>query len=493
MPEVNDVLAERYELTEVISRGGMATVWRARDQVLARTVAVKVLHEHLARDEAFLERFRREAVAAAGLTHPHVVSVYDTGEMEAPDSTCHYIVMEHCGGGTLGTLLRDQGPFSTERAASVGSTICEALAYAHSKGIIHRDVKPGNVLVGDDGLLKVGDFGIAKAVTEGSDITTTGTIMGTVAYISPEYATDQELDARSDIYSLGVVLFELVVGKPPFVEDTSVATAMRHVNDPPPTPRSRRAGISRQLEAIIMRALEKDPGDRFASAEEMREALQPLATSATSVTSVRPAMSSPRSAPVQQDHSFKNESRWMLPVVGLIVGAVILAAIAAWVFDQGPLTGPARNDPAGEGGVAVIELSTPTDFDPEGDGTEDSGGLAEAIDGDPSTGWKTDTYQDPLSTYKSGVGMLFDLGDATEVGRIAVTTPDSDLDVQILAGDSRPDSPDDLEVVGEETGASGTIEFEPDTSARYWVVWITDLPGGGPGVAEISEVRFFGR
>ena len=487
---MNDVLAERYELTEVISKGGMATVWRARDQVLARTVAVKVLHEHLARDEAFLTRFRREAVAAAGLTHPHVVSVYDTGEMEAPDAPCHYIVMEHCGGGTLGSLLRQEGPFSTERAAGVGSTICEALGYAHSKGIIHRDVKPGNVLVGDDGLLKVGDFGIAKAATEGGDITTTGKIMGTVAYISPEYATDQELDARSDIYSLGVVLYELVVGKPPFAEDTSVATAMRHVNDPPPTPRSRRAGISRQLENIIMKALEKDPNDRFASAEEMQEALQPLTTDGPTI---RPSASSTRTIPVQQDHSFKNESRWMWPVVGLIVGAVLLAAIAAWVLDEGTPTGSDRNEPSGGTEVSEIEVSAPTDFDPEGDGTEDSGGLVEAIDGDPSTGWKTDTYEDPLSTYKSGVGMLFDLGDAAEVGRIAVTTPDSDLDVQILAGDSRPDSAEDLEVVAEEEGASGTIEFTPDTRARYWVVWITDLPGGGSGVAEISEVRFFGR
>src|SRR5687767_13778811 len=192
MPDVNDVLAGRYGLTEVISSGGMATVWRARDQVLARTVAVKVLHEHLAQDEAFLTRFRREAIAAAGLTHPHVVSIYDTGEMEAADSTCHYIVMEHCGGGTLGTMLKEAGPFSTERTATVGATVCEALEYAHSKGIVHRDVKPANVLVGDDGLLKVGDFGIAKAVSEKSDITTTGKIMGTVAYISPEYASDQD-------------------------------------------------------------------------------------------------------------------------------------------------------------------------------------------------------------------------------------------------------------------------------------------------------------
>ena len=488
MPEADDVLAGRYELTEVISTGGMATVWRARDQVLARTVAVKVLHEHLARDEAFLARFRHEAVSAAGLTHPHVVSIYDTGEMEASDSMCHYIVMEHCGGGTLGSLLRADGPFSSERTADVGATICEALGYAHSKGIVHRDVKPGNVLVGDDGLLKVGDFGIAKAVSEGSDITTTGRIMGTVAYISPEYAADQELDARSDIYSLGVVLFELVVGKTPFVEETGIATAMAHINHPPPAPRSRRAGISRALEVVILKALEKDPDDRFASAAEMREALQPL----TASTRAPVPASSTRSLPAQESSSFMNESRWILPVVGLIVAAVLLAVAAAALFDQGPLTDLGRGDGGSDTELSRVQLSEPADFDPDGDGTEDSNGLGEAIDGDPATGWKTDNYETALATQKSGVGILFDLGGSTDVGRIEVITPDDDLDLQILAGDSVPTSVGDLEVVAEQEGASGTIEFAPDTSARYWVVWITDLPGGGPGSAQISEVRFFG-
>lgn len=491
MPEANDVLAGRYELTEIISSGGMATVWRARDQVLARTVAVKVLHEHLARDEAFLTRFRREAIAAAGLTHPHVVSIYDTGEMEAADSTCHYIVMEHCGGGTLGMLLEESGPFSSERAATVGVTVCEALEYAHSKGIIHRDVKPANVLVGDDGLLKVGDFGIAKAVSEKSDVTTTGKIMGTVAYISPEYATDQELDPRSDVYSLGVVLYELAVGKPPFVEETSVATALRHVNDPPAAPRSRRAGISRPLEAVILKALEKDPDRRFSSAAEMREALRPMAAAGSPQPS-RP--SATRTIPVQESSSFRNESRWIAPVLGLIVGAILLAAIAGAVFDQGPLKGARPEAPAGGNNATEVDLPQPTDFDPEGDGTEDAGGLVEAVDGDSATGWKTDTYEDPLSTYKSGVGILFDLGSSQDIARVEIDTPDSDLDLQLLAGDTSPASPDDLDVAAEESSASGKIVFElDDTSARYWVVWITDLPGGAGGVAEISEVRFFGR
>ena len=493
MPDVNDVLAGRYGLTEVISSGGMATVWRARDEVLARTVAVKILHDHLAQDEAFLARFRLEAVAAAGLTHPHVVSIYDTGEMDAADSICHYIVMEHCGGGTLGTRLSDEGPFSSERTAEVGVTICDALAYAHSKGIVHRDVKPANVLIGDDGLLKVGDFGIAKAVSEKHDITTTGKIMGTVAYISPEYATDRELDARSDIYSLGVVLYELVVGKPPFAEETSVATAMRHVNDPVPPPRSRRAGVARPLEAVIMKALEKDPERRFGSAEEMQHELKALTSRAGDSRVHPPSPSSTQRIQVQEPSSFRAESRWILPVVGLIAGAIVLAAGAAALFGDDPPTSR-RPDGSAPATDTEIRLETPVDFDPPpGDGTEDSSGLVEAIDGDPSTSWKTDSYQNPLSTYKPGVGIMFDLGEETEVTKVAVVTPDQDLDLQLLAGQDPPSEPNDLEVLEEAKGASGTITFEPSTSARYWVVWITDLPGGAGGLAQISEVRFFGR
>jgi serine/threonine protein kinase len=488
MPEVKDVLAGRYELQEVIASGGMATVWRARDQVLTRTVAVKILHDHLAEDQPFLERFRREAIAAAGLNHPHVVSIYDTGEMESPDSLCHYIVMEHCGRGTLGTLLRDDGPFPSSRVAGVGATVCDALDYAHSKGIVHRDVKPANVLIGDDGLLKVGDFGIAKAIAEKHDITTTGKIMGTVAYISPEYATDQELDSRSDVYSLGVVLYELAVGKPPFLEETSVATAMRHVNDPVPPLRSRRAGISRALETVILKALEKDPDDRFGSAGEMREALEQVGSNRESAVTQRVPV---RAAP-HDGSSFRTESRWVMPVLGLIIGAILLAAIAAALFDNGDDTPEGRGGRADAGTGEVIDAGTPTDFDPPpGDGTEDQEGLIEVVDGDVATTWKTDVYQDALRTFKSGVGILFDMGSPTQVGLIEVTTPDPDLDLEILAGDERPTSADQLDVLATERGASARVSIDADATARYWVIWITDLPGGGGGLAQLAEVKFF--
>lgn len=493
MPEPHDVISARYELEEVIAEGGMATVWKARDQVLARRVALKVLHRHLAEDEGFLERFRREALAAAGLTHPNIVSIYDTGLEDTKDGPVNYIVMEHCGGGTLATLLRADGPFPTERIVAVGTTICDALGHAHSKGIVHRDVKPANVLIGDNRVLKVGDFGIAKAVDTKGDITTTGKIIGTVAYISPEYAGDQELDARSDVYSLGVVLYELAVGRPPFEESTSVATAMKHLNERPPSLRSRRAGVSRALETVILRALEKDPGSRFSSTAEMSEALAAITGDQTSSEdTIVHAPSGPRPAP--NNTSFRSESRWLVPVVGIIVGALLLAAVLAAVLGEDPASGPGgggRDDPTTAGG-AVIDAGVPADFDPEFDDTEDPSGLPAVVDGNPATTWKTDSYRDPLSAFKTGVGILFDLGSPTEVAAIELATPSVDMDVSILAGNTAPTGASDLGEIDSIVTSPGKTTIAADTTARYWVIWITDLPGGGAGFGEIGEVRFLG-
>jgi hypothetical protein len=491
MPETNDVLADRYELTEVIARGGMATVWRATDRILARPVAVKILHEHLAEDETFLERFRREALAAASLSHPHVVAIYDTGEDGGEaGALSHYIVMEHCGGGTLATLLSAEGPFEPGRAIRVGSTICDALEYAHSKGIVHRDVKPANVLVGDDGLFKVGDFGIAKAVTATSDITTTGTIMGTVAYISPEYASDRELDARSDIYSLGVVLYELVVGKPPFEETSSVGVAMKHLNELPAPPRTRRAGIPRALESIVMKALEKDPERRFASAGEMRTALDSIPGASDTQVLRRP----PPVRPVAQGQaSFRSESRWITPVVALIVGAIVLAMIVAALFDDGGNQGNRDGQPRGSEAGSAIEVQAVGELDPPpGDGEEDAGDVDLVTDGDPATTWDTDTYQTALQDRKPGVGVVLDLGDIVDVTTVEVATTTPGIDVELWASDEPPGSLDDLDRIDSVSDAGGTFTFDARASHRYWVVWITALPGGGAGSATIGEVTFHG-
>ncbi|MGH2734347.1 MAG: protein kinase domain-containing protein, partial [Actinomycetota bacterium] len=269
-------LAERYVLESLVARGGMAAVWKARDDVLARPVAVKILHPHLAEDEAFLERFRFEALAAARLAHPNIVAIYDTGTDGGPEDAGeqHFIVMEFCGGGSLADHLAERGPMEPDGIRAVGAAVCEALGYAHRIGVVHRDVKPANVLITGDGSLKVADFGIAKAAFAAGDITTTGSILGTVTYLSPEQLRGSEPDARSDLYALGVTLYELVTGRPPFVEETQMATAMKHLREQPAPSRSVRGGIPRSLDQVIMKALAKDADDRYQSAEEMRTALE---------------------------------------------------------------------------------------------------------------------------------------------------------------------------------------------------------------------------
>jgi serine/threonine-protein kinase len=260
------VFSERYELVHLIARGGMAEVYRAHDRLLDRPVALKVLFPELSVDRSFVERFRREAQAAAKLSHPNIVPVFDWGE----DSGTYFIVMEFIDGRPLSSILKTAGSLSAERTADVGSHVAAALGYAHVHGVIHRDVKPGNVLITDEGQVKVTDFGIARAINTEESLTQTGAVMGTATYFSPEQAEGIGVDSRSDIYSLGVVLFEMVTGRPPFLGDTPVAVASKHVRDHPPAPRELNPSIPPTFEAIILKAMAKDPAHRYRTAEELR-------------------------------------------------------------------------------------------------------------------------------------------------------------------------------------------------------------------------------
>jgi serine/threonine-protein kinase len=260
------VFSERYELNHLIARGGMAEVYRAHDRLLDRPVALKVLFPELSVDRSFVERFRREAQAAANLSHPNIVPVFDWGE----DSGTYFIVMEFIDGRPLSSILKSAGPLSADRTADIGAHVAAALGYAHKHGVIHRDVKPGNVLITDEGQVKVTDFGIARAINTEESLTQTGAVMGTATYFSPEQAEGVGVDARSDIYSLGVVLFEMMTGRPPFLGDTPVAVASKHVRDHPPAPRELNPSIPPTFEAIILKAMAKDPAHRYATAEELR-------------------------------------------------------------------------------------------------------------------------------------------------------------------------------------------------------------------------------
>jgi serine/threonine-protein kinase len=260
------VFSERYELKHLIARGGMAEVYRAHDRLLDRPVALKVLFPELSVDRSFVERFRREAQAAANLSHPNIVPVFDWGE----DTGTYFIVMEFIDGRPLSSILKSAGTLSAERTADIGAHVAAALGYAHKHGVIHRDVKPGNVLITDDGQVKVTDFGIARAINTEESLTQTGAVMGTATYFSPEQAEGIGVDARTDIYSLGVVLFEMVTGRPPFLGDTPVAVASKHVRDHPPAPRELNPSIPPTFEAIILKSMAKDPAHRYPTAEDLR-------------------------------------------------------------------------------------------------------------------------------------------------------------------------------------------------------------------------------
>ncbi len=261
-------VGDRYELGHQLGSGGMATVYLAYDTVLDREVAVKVLSDRFAQDPAFVERFRREASAAAGLNHPNIVAVYDRGEAEGT----YYIVMEYLSGPDLKKVIRAQGPLEPATAVDNALQILSALSAAHAAGIVHRDIKPQNVMVGEDGRLRVADFGIARADAD-QQMTEAGSVIGTAQYLSPEQAQGEETTAASDTYAVGIVLYEMITGRVPFDGDRPVAVAMKQINEPPIPPRVFESGIPQDLDAVVMKSLSKRAEDRFETAEDFTASL----------------------------------------------------------------------------------------------------------------------------------------------------------------------------------------------------------------------------
>src|SRR3954454_14681712 len=324
----------RYRVVGRIGSGGMADVYQADDTHLGREVALKVLHRRFSQDEEFVERFRREASAAAGLQHPNVVGVYDRG---SHDDTW-YIAMERLRGRTLKQLIVDDAPLDQRRAIDLCSQVLVAAGFAHRRGVVHRDFKPHNVIVGDDDSVKVTDFGIARAGA--SEMTETGSIMGTAQYLSPEQAQGQRVDARSDLYSIGIILFELLTGRVPFVGESAVSIALKHVSEPAPDVASFRPDIHPELDAIVARALVKDPAGRFQSAEEFVLALD---HARAEIASGRPGQNTGRFQPVvgppvgppfiedyaghEEEDPDRRRSRWPWITLALVILALVIAAI----------------------------------------------------------------------------------------------------------------------------------------------------------------------
>jgi beta-lactam-binding protein with PASTA domain len=332
---MEQVFGDRYEVEGRIGAGGMAEVWRGHDRVLNRTVAIKTLLPQFASDASFVDRFRREAQAAARLNHPGIVSVYDSGT----DGDTPYIVMEFIEGRTLADYLASGKTIPPMESAKIAQDIAEALAVAHAQGVIHRDIKPANVMVTRDGKLLVMDFGIARLISGPETAPQTSAVLGTASYLSPEQAQGQPVDARTDIYALGVVLYEMLTGRPPFTGDSPMAIAYKQVNATPPAPSSANPDVPPELDAVVMRALSKNPANRYQSGKEFADDLErartggqvlatpllPAGGEATQVIS-RPQQTSV--LPPVHDEPGGSRKAW----VGALLAILIMALLAAGAY-----------------------------------------------------------------------------------------------------------------------------------------------------------------
>ena len=490
---VGELILGRYELEELVGEGGMSSVYRAYDTVLERKVAIKVLHEHFSRDPEYVERFRREARAIARLAHPNVVTVIDRGEWEGRQ----LIVFEHVAGENLKTAIDRDGPLPVERALALACQIAQALSFAHELGIVHRDVKPHNVLLDGSGTAKVTDFGIARALDSDEALTVTGTVLGTGQYLSPEQANGERGDERSDQYSLGVLIYELLTGQVPYTGDNLMAVAMRHVRDPVPSVRAVRSDVPGRVDAVITRAMSKRPEDRFGSMDALAAALESCLAEvretravkegedtgvvtprrakepATSTQALAPPADLPgQVAPVRR--SGLRIAAVLLLAAVVLVGSLLVLEV---VFEDGlPWLGGADPVP--------VQLNAIADFDPQGDFTEHPESVGAATDRDTASFWTTEAYR---TFDKDGVGIMLDAGSRVALSSVQLVTDTPGFSALILGGTERDGKFYD---VSSEQEVARRTTFDVDTRGeayRYYVVWITD-PNAQ---AHVNEVRAF--
>jgi serine/threonine-protein kinase len=477
---VGELIVGRYELEELVGEGGMSSVYRAHDAVLERRVAIKVLHQHLSGDPEYVERFRREARAIARLAHPNVVTVIDRGEWEGRQ----FIVFEHVAGENLKTVIEREGPLPVDRALELACQVARAIAFAHELGIVHRDVKPHNVLVDAGGTAKVTDFGIARALDSDEALTVTGTVLGTGQYLSPEQANGERGDERSDQYSLGVLTFELLTGQVPYAGDNLMAVALRHVRDPVPSVRALRPDVPADVDAVVARAMAKRPQDRYGSMEELAAALEAclaeLDPAAASDHEEDTGVMSPGDPPATAATTRvapPRRSGLRLAAV-LLVAAVVLVGnllVLEIVFEDG-IPWPGRGDPS------PVQLNAISDFDPAGDFTEHPESVSAATDRDVTTYWTTEEYR---TFAKDGVGIMLDAGSSNALSSVQVVTDTPGFSAVILGGNDRDGKFYD---VSDEQQVARRTTFDVDTrdeAYRYYVVWITGLDVR----AHLNEVR----
>jgi eukaryotic-like serine/threonine-protein kinase len=474
-PRAGDQIADRYELEELCGSGGMSSVFRAHDVQLDRRVAIKILHQRYADEDEYVERFRREARAVAQLSHANIVTVIDRGE----DEGRQFIVFEYVEGENLKELIARSGPLPLRRAVELALPVADGLAFAHAHGLVHRDVKPQNVLIGADGKVKVTDFGIARSLEVEHGVTQTGTVLGTGEYLAPEQASGGQVSPATDVYSLGVVLWELLTGDVPFDGENFVAVAMRHVNETPPSLRERRPDVPPRLAAAVERALRKEPVKRFPSmeafAEELRACLALLETDA-GATAVIPAQKVPSD---KLSLSYLPRKSRQFGVAGYAVLALAFAVaglVAALVFGgAGRHGGNGVGGNAGGASGATVQLRGVTDYDPQGEGGEHSYTAPNATDGSAATTWSTEHYSTTaFGGLKSGLGLVLSSGSSTKLASLTVTTPTPGFTARVEVGDSQS-GPFTVDSAAQTVGSTTTFSLD-GKSGTYWVVWLTSLP-----------------
>lgn len=474
---VGELIAGRYVLEELVGTGGMSSVYRAHDRLLERNVALKILHDSYLDDESAVERFRREARSVAQLSHPNIVTVIDRGEEDGR----LFIVFEYVPGENLKQYVGRQGRLSVREAAEIAVAIGRGLAFAHRQGIVHRDVKPQNVLLDGDGRPKVTDFGIARSLDVEKDVTLTGTVLGTSDYIAPEQASGRPVVTQTDVYSLGCVLFELLTGDVPFHGESFVAVAMRHIHEPPPSVLERRPDVPLRVAGAVQRAMAKEPDDRFGSMDAFVAELDACLGEMGEADTERTMIAAPRVLRESRPRPVRaRRSVW--PLVLLVAGLALLGVVGAFVvLDDGvsPLE-PGQAEPA-----KPVKLAGVGSYDPDGpDKEEHSEDAPAATDGDTTTYWTTESYRASLSALgKEGVGVVLDAGKSVGLSELTVVSETPGFTAEIRAGPA-PDGPFD-------TKASGSQEIESETTftiegaeSRYWLIWITELDGR----ARINEV-----
>jgi serine/threonine-protein kinase len=489
---IGTLLSSRYRLESKLGSGGMSTVYLARDETLDRPVAVKVMHREISEQPDQLQRFRAEARAVAKLSHANVVGVIDAGE----DGGHPYIVFECVEGETLKQRIRRLGRLDVSEAVAYAIEIGQGLSVAHASRMVHRDVKPQNVMIDPEGRAKVTDFGIARQL-ETAGVTATGRVLGTTDYVSPEQAMGQQVDPRSDIYSLGIVLYEMLLGDVPFHADSLVGVAMKHVNEDLPDVQRRRPEVSAAVAAVLERATTKDPGARYQSVGEMVDDLEAaLEVEAARAGSVTGEATSVLEAVPPAKRRLARGAGFRGPLV-ILLFAVAVALVVVAVIVSG--------DVGGGGGAETdggrIEVRAATDFDPEGTSGEHGDEVGLAIDGNPTgSAWTTETYNtgpDLALSDKSGVGLYLDSGKQVRADEIEIRSPDPGWDAEIRAANEPP--PEDISgwaVVGEAEDIDTRQTIAIDTRGRgyrYYLIWITKLAGDvGDYRVEISDARLLG-